>query len=388
MSHAATPTPIPSAPITLTDRAVSADGLERVVVAHTALSDVDGERGHLVLHGHDVERLALRHGFEDALGLFVDGSLPDQARRADLTRALGLARVEAFERGAAAEAVRDAPDGMAALRVALSSSAVAMGDHPTHEAQAITIAGAAAVALAAHARAARGLPPLAPHATSRHADDVLAMLDPTEADREARARALDSYLVTVSDHGLNASTFTARVVASTGASLVASVVSAIGALEGPLHGGAPGPVLDMLDAIGTPEHAERWLEAELAAGRRIMGMGHRIYRVRDPRAAVLEKAIEALTARGLASTRLDLARAVERSARAVLRERYPARALDTNVEFYTAVLLDAVGIPRSHFTPTFALGRILGWCAHVREQRAVGRLVRPQSVYVGPAPRA
>ena len=240
-----------------------------------------------------------------------------------------------------------------------------------------------AVAWAAHARAIQKLGPIAPDVARGHAHDLLAMLDPDAPHLDARARALDSYLVTVSDHGLNASTFTARIVASTGASLVASVVAAIGALEGPLHGGAPGPVLDMLDAIASPDRAEAWLDHELAAGRRIMGMGHRIYRVRDPRAAVLETAIERLSREGLASTRLALARAVERSARAALRERYPARTLDTNVEFYTAVLLDAVGVSRTCFTATFALGRILGWCAHVREQRSVGRLVRPRSIYVG-----
>ena len=359
----------------------SADGLEGVVAAHTLLSDVDGELGRLVLGGHDVERLALGHGYEDALALFLDGALPDEARRASLRRGLGRARARAFDAGAASDAVRRAPDAMSALRVALSSITF---EARSHEEEVLAIAGATAVALAAHGRAKLHLAPIAPEVERGHAHDLLATLAPDAPLLDARARALDSYLVTVSDHGLNASTFTARIVASTGASLVASVVAAIGALEGPLHGGAPGPVLDMLDAIASPENAEAWLEAELAAGRRIMGMGHRIYRVRDPRAAVLEKAIERLCHEGLASTRLTLARAVEQAARAALRERYPARTLDTNVEFYTAVLLDAVGLSRTCFTATFALGRVLGWCAHVREQRSVGRLVRPRSIYVGP----
>jgi citrate synthase len=203
---------------------------------------------------------------------------------------------------------------------------------------------------------------------------------------EARARALDAYLVTVSDHGMNASTFTARVVASTGSDLVSALVAAVGALKGPLHGGAPGPVLDMLDAVGTPERAEAFLESELAAGRRIMGMGHRIYRVRDPRAAVLERAIGALEAAGVQTPRLALARAVERSAEQVLSRRYPDRALRANVEFYTAVVLDAVGLPRRLFAPTFAVARAAGWAAHVAEQRATGRLVRPASRYVGALP--
>jgi citrate synthase len=197
----------------------------------------------------------------------------------------------------------------------------------------------------------------------------------------SRAAALDAYLVTVVDHGLNASTFTARVVASTGSDRVSAVTAAIGALKGPLHGGAPGPVLDMLDAVLARGDAAQWLREELAAGRRIMGMGHRIYRVRDPRADVLERA---LASSGLDACRLDVARRVEEAATALLRERYPARALATNVEFYTAVLLDAVGLDRELFAPTFAVGRVAGWCAHVDEQRAKGRLVRPESVYVGP----
>jgi citrate synthase len=198
--------------------------------------------------------------------------------------------------------------------------------------------------------------------------------------------ALEAYLVTVIDHGMNASTFTARVVASTAADLISAVGAALGALKGPLHGGAPGPVLDMLDAIATPANAHAWLEAELAAGRRIMGMGHRIYRVRDPRAAVLEDALRRLAAATGSSTRLALARAVEDAAARILRERRPDRPLCANVEFYTAVLLDAVGLPRAQFSPTFAVGRVAGWAAHVIEQRAVGRLIRPASRYVGAMP--
>jgi citrate synthase len=194
-------------------------------------------------------------------------------------------------------------------------------------------------------------------------------------------RALDAYLVTVIDHGMNASTFTARVVTSTASDLISATVAAVGALKGPLHGGAPGPVLDMLDAIGEPARAEAWLLGELAAGRRIMGMGHRIYRVRDPRAAVLETAV-----RSLASDRLALARGVEAAAAKILSERRPDRPLAANVEFYTAVLLDAVGLPREQFSPTFAVGRIGGWSAHVIEQRRVGRLIRPNSRYIGPMP--
>jgi citrate synthase len=207
-----------------------------------------------------------------------------------------------------------------------------------------------------------------------------------EPGPSAAVRGLDAYLVTVADHGMNASTFTARVVASTGSDTVSAVVAAIGALKGPLHGGAPGPVLDMLDGVGDPSRAAGWIEAELAAGRRVMGMGHRIYRVRDPRAAVLEQAAGMLERAGVSTRKLELARAVERAAEAALAARHPDRPLKANVEFYTAVLLDAVGLSRTLFTPAFAVGRVAGWCAHVAEQRRVGRLVRPASRYVGPTP--
>ena len=202
------------------------------------------------------------------------------------------------------------------------------------------------------------------------------------------ARAIDTYFTTVADHGLCASTFVARIIASTQSDAVSAVVGALGALKGPLHGGAPGPVLDMLDAVGAPERAASWLEGELAAGRRIMGMGHRIYRVRDPRAAVLEAATSALQSAGIAPARLTLARAVEHEATRLLQARHAARALCANVEFYTATLLDALGLARTMFTTTFAAARTAGWCAHIDEQRRTGRLIRPAARYVGPAAHA
>ena len=185
---------------------------------------------------------------------------------------------------------------------------------------------------------------------------------------------------------MNASTFTARVIASTGADSASAIVGAVGALKGPLHGGAPGPVLDMLDAVARPDQAEAWLENELLGRRRIMGMGHRIYRVRDPRAAVLERAVERLERAGVHSERLVLARAVERAAKEVLSRKHPERPLHANVEFYTAVLLDSLSLDRALFSPLFTCGRVIGWSAHVGEQRATGRLIRPDSHYVGERP--
>jgi citrate synthase len=240
---------------------------------------------------------------------------------------------------------------------------------------------------AAWARRRRGERPIAPDPALGHAADYLRMVM-GETPSPARAAALDAYLVTVADHGMNASTFAARVVASTGSDLVSAIVAAIGALKGPLHGGAPGPVLDMLDAIGSPDHAAAWIEAELLSGRRIMGMGHRIYRVRDPRAAVLERATVEMERAGVVTGRLSLARAVERAAEGALRQKHPDRPLRANVEFYTAVLLDTIGLDRTEFTPTFAVGRTAGWTAHVEEQRQTGKLIRPASVYVGPRPTA
>jgi citrate synthase len=362
------------------DKGAVAAGLEGVVVAETRLSAVDGERGKLIIAGHDVEELAVRTSFEELCALLwadIQG-----VKDADATRlTLGQERVWAFERLGSLGRALALPDGMEALRGSLaqiSSEGVAGWDLN------VRLTAATAVFAAAWLRGSRNSAPLPPDPSLGHAEDTLRMaLGETTT---ARARALESYLVTVSDHGLNASTFTARVIASTGSDTVSAVVGALGALKGPLHGGAPGPVLDMLDGIGRPDRAEGWLEQELLAGRRIMGMGHRIYRTRDPRAAVLGGALERLEKAGVRPPRFALARAVERAAEEALRRRHPERPLRANVEFYTAVLLDGIGLPRTLFSPLFACGRVVGWTGHVDEQRRTGRLIRPESRYVGPVP--
>jgi len=367
---------------------MDSNGLEGVVVADTELSDVDGERGRLVIRGHDVEQLALRHDFESACALLWGGTLPAPAAHAALRERLGLARERAFARLGALGDALDGADAMDALRAALAH--LRADDIAPAELKA-ELTAAVAVFAAAWSRRRAGAAPIGPDPALGHAADYLRMAGAagtgtgTGSDA-ARARALDAYLVAASDHGMNASTFTARVVASTHSDAVSAVVAAIGALKGPLHGGAPGPVLAMLDAIGTPERAARWIATQLALGERIMGMGHRVYRVRDPRAAVLERAIEQLHAAGLRSNRLALARAVETVAVASLAERRPERRLAANVEFYTAVILDAVGLPQPLFSATFAVARVAGWLAHIDEQRARGRLIRPASRYVGPQP--
>jgi len=350
-------------------------GLEGVVVADTAISDVDGERGRLVIAGADVEQLAPVTSFEAAVGLVLAAG--SAAPAAGITpAAIGAARAAAWELVPRLGDALDHPDGMDALRTALGhlrATGAAAGD-------AVAVIGAAPVFVAAWSRRRAGQPAIAPDPSRGHAADYLRMTLGHAPAADA-VRALDAYLVTVIDHAMCASTFTARVIASTQSDLISAIVGAVGALKGPLHGGAPGPVLDMLDAIGAPGNAEAWLLGELAAGRRIMGMGHRVYRVRDPRAAVLEEAV-----RPLASPRLERARGVEQAAAKILRDRKPDRQLAANVEFYTAVLLDAVGLPREQFAATFAVSRIAGWSAHVIEQYRTGRLIRPASNYTGAMP--
>jgi citrate synthase len=272
-------------------------------------------------------------------------------------------------------AALDAEDAMDALRGAvaqLDSGASAAG-----------VTAAIAVFAAAWWRRRGGLDPVAADPSLDHAADLLRMLR-GEAAGPAEVRALSTYLVAVADHGMNASTFAARVVTSTRSDRVSAVCAAIAALKGPLHGGAPGPVLDALDAGAADIEAH--VRAELDAGQRIMGMGHRVYRVRDPRAAVLERAAAELAAETGRPSRVEAARALERAARAALAERHPDRSLCANVELYTAVLLDALAIDRALFTAIFAAGRVIGWCAHIDEERRRGRLIRPRARYVGPRP--
>ncbi|HEX8704670.1 MAG TPA: citrate synthase [Myxococcaceae bacterium] len=355
-------------------------GLEGVVVAETRLSEVDGERGRLVIAGSDVESLAGAVSFEEVCARLW-APYAQQPLPSSLQAALGQARLRAFGLLEGLGDALSAEEGMDALRAAMAHVPLQPG---TEQETFLLLTGAAAVFTGAWARKRRGLAPVRPDPKLSHGADLLRMV--TGEHHPERAAGLDAYLVTVSDHGLNASTFTARVITSTGSDAVSATVGAIGALKGPLHGGAPGPVLDMLDAIARPENAASWLEGELKAGRRIMGMGHRIYRVRDPRAAVLERAIERLERGGLRTDRLALARAVERAAEELLRQRYPDRPLRANVEFYTAVLLDAVGLDRTLFSTAFACGRVAGWLGHVAEQRATGKLIRPASRYVGTMP--
>jgi citrate synthase len=356
------------------------DGLEDVVAADTVLSEVDGKAGRLIIRGLTLDELAGRTTFEDLVHLLFQGFFEDLP--AEIGPALGAARAEVFAEVAALDTGlldRTPIEAMRALTARLAD-----GDDM---AIAFRLIAAPAVFTAAVVRAQAGEAPIKPDPSLSHAADILRMLRGRPANR-AEVEALDTYLVTVSDHGFNASTFAARVIASTRAGLTSAVLGGISALKGPLHGGAPGPVIDMLDGIGTPSNARAWIEAALARGDRLMGFGHRVYKVRDPRADALKGAVKRLTAgSNVMPGRLEFAEAVEAAALAILKEKKPDRPLDTNVEFYTALLLEALAFPPSAFTCVFAMGRVAGWLAHAREQLAGGRLIRPQSRYIGPVPR-
>jgi citrate synthase len=363
-------------------------GLEGVVAARTRLSHVDGQNGVLIVGGYEIEDLAGHVGFEGAAHLLWRGHLPDRAELAKLSAEMSTMRDLPPLTLEVLRAAKSAPP-IDALRMACSTLSLTLAnpDAITPEADlaaAMRLTAAFPTAVAAHARIGKGLDPIPPRKDLPLAANFLYMVHGKEPD-PAAAQALDTYWVTVMDHGMNASTFTARVIASTRSDLVSAVTGALGALKGPLHGGAPGPVLDMLLEIRTADRAEPWLRNELAQGRRIMGFGHRIYKVRDPRAEVLSRVAERLGQAQLENRQLyELARHVEATALRVLAEAKPGRNLRTNVEFYTALVLQALGLEPRQFVAMFACGRTAGWCAHVIEQHAEDKLIRPQSEYIGP----
>lgn len=352
-------------------------GLDGMVVADTLMSEVDGEAGRLIVRGHAIEELASRTGFEGVAALLWTGFAQGGGDEAAVRQGLATARVRAFAEVPKLIAAAKGLTPVEGLRVGLGM--LADSEPMPHH---YLVCGALPVFLAALLRAGEGKAALAPDPTLTTAQDLLRMLRGRRVDPMFE-KGLDTYLATVADHGFNASTFTARVVASTRAGLISSVLAALCALKGPLHGGAPGPVLDMFDEIGTPERASAWLDDAFAKGARLMGFGHRIYKVRDPRADVLKNTVATLPQ---TAGRLAFAVEVERSAIAALRKHKPGQRLETNVEFYTALLLEALEVPRSAFTALFAVGRAAGWCAHIFEQEKGGRLIRPQSNYVGPRP--
>lgn len=360
------------------------EGLEGIVAARTRLSHVDGKIGELLIAGYPLEELAPNATFEEVVYLLWHGALPGGSALATFRQELA-ARRELPE--ATLDLLRNAVTGNAAPMDALRMAAgtLDLDGQSEHDLQSKVVARFPTI-VAAYARLRLDQEPLAPDPKLGHVANYLYMLH-GETPSEAQARALETYLNTVVDHGLNASTFTARIIVSTGSDLVSAIVGAVGALKGPLHGGAPGPALDMVFEIGEPENAEAYLRAKLERGERLMGFGHRVYKVRDPRAEVLSAAAARLYEQGeqIAGdpSLYELARYVEDKAVALLEEYKPGRNLQTNVEYYTALLLHGLGLSTDLFSPTFAIGRAPGWIAHCLEQRRHGRLIRPSSEYVG-----
>ena len=356
-------------------------------MAETAVGDVRGLEGFYHYRQYSAVELARTRTLEDVWYLLGHGRLPDGAELAEFSRAVA--------------ARRDLPEGLAdllpalaghgrpldVLRTAVSLLGAELGWAPTHDIdqgtlsdQALRLCAVVPTILCAAHRLRQGLRPVPARPELSFAANYLWMLNGAEPE-PAHARAVEQYLMLTIDHGFNASTFTARVITSTGADLAAAVCGAVGALSGPLHGGAPSRALDMLDAIGSPERAEAWLRGAVARGERIMGFGHRVYKTDDPRSVFLRD-----VARSLGGPLVEFATEVERTAVDVLGQLKPGRRLYTNVEFYAGVVMETCGVPRDMFTPTFAASRTIGWSSHVLEQAADNRLIRPTARYVGPPP--
>jgi citrate synthase len=361
-------------------------GLAGLVVAETSIGDVLGDEGRYHYRGHDAVELASGGDFEKAWHLLVLGTLPD-ADAADRFRER-IARLRVLP-ASVVEFLAHAPavDPLRGLQATLPVLAAARGARPLYDLDEVArVEEALAVAAAAPGILAsfRHQSAIAPKPSGRGvvADYLLAVTGHGPDDRAVHA--LSAYLIATLDHGFNASTFTARVIASTGADMASCVVGGIGALSGPLHGGAPSRALDALDAVAaagpTPGAAsiERYVRGELASGRRLMGFGHAVYRTADPRAGLLRRIAEEF-----GGPRVELALEYEAVAERLLAEYKPGRDLHTNVEFYAAVVMEQCGIPREMFTPTFAMARIVGWTAHVLEQARDPKIIRPSSRYVG-----
>ncbi|MCP4361026.1 MAG: citrate synthase/methylcitrate synthase [Chloroflexi bacterium] len=354
-------------------------GLEGVVAAETKLSHVDGRAGELIIGGFALEELAAKATFEETTYLLWYGRLPTSVELIAFTQELAALRPLPSATLNLLQAVAAAKiPVMDALRIGSGTLSLEVSEAQLPQA----IIARFPTIVAAYWQMRNDRDPIQPHPELNHAANYLYMLT-GEIPGPARVRGLETYFNTVIDHGLNASTFAARVIIATGSDMVSAVTGAVGALKGPLHGGAPGPALDTVFEIGVPENAEMVLRAKLDQGERLMGFGHRVYKVRDPRAEVLSAAAEKMFAADGDMALYELAKMVEETAVSLLAEHKPGRNLQTNVEFYTALLLHGLGLDTDLFTPTFAISRTAGWIAHCFEQQRYGRLIRPKSTYIG-----
>ena len=351
-------------------------GLEGVIAGESALSHIDGAAGRLLYRGYPIGELVRQGSYAAVAELLWTG-----AWRPDATLPCLPVPDPVM---AALRALPDTARPMDALRTAVSAwGAVTDPSFPPTPDQARALTAFSPSALAAFARIRRGLDPVAPDPDLDIVAGYLYQINGERPDA-ATARALDAYFIVGAEHGFNASTFTARVITSTRSDIASAVCGAIGAMKGPLHGGAPSEVVEQIHEVGTPERAEAWVREALASGTRLMGFGHRVYRAYDPRAAALREVAESMEHR---PEWLELAIAVEDVALRVLGEKYPDRPLKTNVEFYAAPVLMGVGLTPDLFAATFALARHAGWTAHAIEQGGANRLIRPDMRYVGAAER-
>ncbi|HVC69077.1 MAG TPA: citrate/2-methylcitrate synthase [Acidimicrobiales bacterium] len=362
-------------------------GLEGVVVSETTVGDVRGLEGFFHYRQYSAVELAEKRSLEDVWFLLFNGSLPSPAQadtfsdeivgQRGLPPGLMALLPSLADQGTPLDVLRT---GVSLLGSELGFGATTDIDAPSLKRQATRLCAVVPTILTAAYRIRSGLEPVPPRDDLATAANYLWMLTGRQPSTE-QARAVERYLMLTIDHGFNSSTFTSRVITSTGADLAAAVCGAIGALSGPLHGGAPSRALDMLDAIGTPDRADAWIRHAVERGERIMGFGHRVYKTDDPRSVFLRS-----VAQGLGGPLVDFACDVERIVVNLLSELKPDHRLYANVEFFAGVVMDACGIPRQMFTPTFASSRIIGWATHVMEQAADNRLIRPTARYVGPPP--
>ncbi len=377
-------------PVTHPGHMEAPKGLAGVIVAETSVGDVRGQEGFYHYRQYSATDLAEKRSLEDVWYLMFEGELPTAEQHDGFLEEIRANRLLPDTVAAQLAAVADTSERflpLDGLRTVISLVGSALDFQPTLDVtaeelrhNAMQVCAVVPTALAALYRLHHGQQPLEPHPDLGYAGNYLYMITGEVPDPEL-ARGIEQYQITTVDHGFNASTFTARVITSTGADLAAAVVGGIGALSGPLHGGAPSRALDMLDAIGSPDKTESWVRNAVESGDRIMGFGHRVYKTEDPRSRLLKG-----VAKRLGGEMADFAEKVEQTVVDTLAELKPGRELYANVEFYAGVVMDRCGLPREMFTPTFASSRVIGWCANILEQAADNRVIRPSARYVGPPP--
>jgi len=366
----------------LTAARAIAKGLEGVIIDDSSICMIDGNAGRLIYRGYDIHDLAANLAFEEVAYLLWNGDLPTRTQLGDLNKRLSMERSIPADLKATIRNLPRTSNTLDVLRTAISTLGTGIPLKKPDISDAIAITAKMPTINAAFDRLRRGQEPVDPLPGLGQAANYIYMLTGKEPEA-TKVDALNKYLILLADHGMNSSTFTARIVASTWSDMYSAITAAIGALKGPLHGGAPAPALQMLKDIGSPDRAEPWIRDEMKAGRRLMGFGHRVYRTTDPRAEIL---------RDIASKTADkkffeLARRVEETAIRILQTEKSRKKLYTNVEFYSAVVMDSVGLPPDLFTATFAASRSVGWSANVLEQVANNRLIRPETEYTGPRDR-